>query len=574
MRTQLLAVCTAAMFVAACTEPESAKPADLVLYNAFIYTVDDARTTAEAMAIADGRIVAVGSYEEIAPYEAPSTRSIDLEGRMLMPGLVDSHIHAIPPGLDSMRCILPGTFDNPDLADMEAAIRECDERFAGQEILFGYRYTTSAIPAEKMNRQFVDSVVHHRPVVMFDESGHNVLLNTKALALTEIDDKTPNPPGGVIHRDESGSATGYLQSAARTFLAALSPPEPTPEQYRLGLTWSMQELTRKGVTAAMEATTPQETLSLWSQVLNQPELVAPRMHLCHWLGDNSFPVPKAAELNEAWDSQNFPADVRHCAKIYGDNVLEAGTAGLLEPYANRDHAGRMNFTQAEFDAIVADMDANGIQVKTHAIGDKTVRTVLNSYEKIIAERGSNPLRHHVAHITVVHPDDWPRFGELDVPAEVIGAVSALIPYVKVSYYDSLGHDRFHERVHPIGGIKRLGGTVNANSDWGAGILDPFRSLQTIITRKDPNDLDVPAAGMQHAVDLDMAIEIHTIDGARLLGRDEETGSLEVGKLADLIVLDRNLFDIPAEEIRHTKVLLTLVGGRVAWQSMEADWDMN
>ena len=545
--------------------------ADLVLTDGRIYTVDASRSWKQAVAIADGKIVAVGSNAHIQSYVDETTIVIDLEGRMVMPGMVDSHIHAVGPGLDSKRCILPGTFENPDEADMVAAIRACDKRFAGDPVLFGDRYTTSAIPPAKMNRHFLDAIVAERPVVLSDESGHNVLLNTLALGMTELGRDTPNPDGGVIHRDENGDATGYLQSAARMYLGPLRRPEPRPEDYFDALDWSMRELARKGVTAAMEAGVTADSLALWSGVLSQESLVAPHMHLCHWIGNGTQPEPRGADLLAAWDAQGFPDDVRQCAKIYGDNVLEAGTAGLLENYANQDHPGRMNFTQDEFDRIVADLDANGIPIKTHAIGDKTVRTILNSYQKVIEARGSNELRHHVGHITVAHPDDWPRFAQLDVPAEVLGAISALIPYVKVSYYDSLGHERFHERVHAIGAIKRLGGIVNANSDWGAGILDPMRSIQTIITRKDPNSPEVPPAGPQHAVDLPTAIAIHTIDGAYLLNRESSTGSIEVGKEADLIVLDQNLFEIPVDEIRNTQILLTLIGGRTAWKSPSVDW---
>ena len=539
--------------------------ADLILQNGAIYTVNPAVEWTEAIAIKDGRIIAMGSNEDVAIHKFAETDVWDLDGRMAMPGLVDTHVHVELTARDSQLCILPGTFENPNENDLISALKMCDERFQDHDILFGYRFATSAIPDGHMNRQWLDAVIADRAVIIRDESGHNVLLNTMALAMTDIAKDTPSPPGGVIHRDVKGDATGYLQSSARQHVEQLSRRQAlSKDELMLGWKWAMQELTRNGVTAAMNATTRREHLPYWKSVLTQNSFVPPRMHLCHWVGDNTAPIPPAVDLHAIWLEQEFPPDVKECAKIYGDNVLEAGQAGLLDDYALWDHPGRMNFDEEEFAELVAEFDSAGIQIKTHAIGDRTNRTVLNAYERVIRNRGSNPLRHHLAHLTVVHPDDWGRLQELDVPGEVIGAVSALIPYVQASYYRTLGHERFEERVHPIGGIVQAGGIVNASSDWGAGVLDPFRSIQTVITRKDPNNLETPAAGIQHAVDLPTAIRLHTINGQYLLNRDEETGTLEVGKLADLIVIDQNLFEIPVNEIRETKVLLTLIGGKIAY----------
>jgi predicted amidohydrolase YtcJ len=544
---------------------------DLLLRNGNIYTVDASRSWAQSLAVRDGVIVAVGNDAGVAAEIGRAAKVIDLEGRMVMPGMVDSHIHAVEPGLDSLRCMLPGTFSNPSEKDMAEAIKACDKRFKDDEILYGYRFTISAIPKEKRTRQFLDSIVSDRPVILHDESGHNKWLNSKALALTKITRDTPSPEGGVIHRDSNGDATGFLQSSADVFIEHLRAPSPSVVELKAALTWSMKELARQGVTSSMDAIVEMDSLPLWAAVLKQDTLLAPRMSLCHWMGDNTSPAPEAKTLKRLWQEQNFPADVRQCAKIYGDNVLEAGTAGLLENYQGRDHAGRMNFTSAEFDKVIADLDAHNIQVKVHAIGDLTNRTVLSAYKKVIEKRGSNKLRHHMAHLTTVHPDDWRRFRELGVPGEFIGNVSAMIPYVKTAYYDSLGHDRFHMEMHPAGGILAQGGIINASSDWGAGILDTFRSLQTVITRKDPNDPESPAAAPRHAVDLPTAIQIHTIHGAYLLGRENQTGSLEVGKQADLVVLDRNLFDMPVETIRDNKALLTLIGGETAWQDPSVSW---
>ncbi len=542
--------------------------ADLVLTNGNIYTVDEGQPWVSAVAIRDGRFVAVGSDDQIARFIGSSTVNLDLKGRMAMPGIVDSHMHPDNVAMDSQRCILPGTFDNPGEDELVAAILECDRRFPDDEVLYGYRFTTSAIAPTRMTRWFLDELISDRPVFLRDEAGHTVWINTKALDLVGLTPDVKGPKGGVIVKNDEGELTGVFQSSARSLLGSLWRQDETPDSdvMRAGMNWTLDEMTRLGVTSYMDANFKSQMLPLWEQVFASRE-VSPRASLCFW-ATGDMTMPDAKGIREAFDNARLPEGTKLCAKIYGDNVLEAGTAGLLENYADRDHAGQSNQTPKFLKEVVRELDKYDIQIKTHAIGDRTARSVLDAYEEVIEARGGNPLRHHLAHLTTVAPADFPRFRQLDVPGEFIGLITALIPYVELSYYRTLGHDRFHERMMPIGALHRAGATLSASSDWGAAILDPMRGIQTTITRKDPNNPDAPIAGPDHTVDLETAIAMNTINGAYLLGREHQTGSLEVGKMADLIVLDRNLFEVPEETIRGTRVLLTLIGGSVAWQSEE------
>ncbi len=542
----------------------SPQKADTVLQNGRIYTVDAARSWVDALAINEGVIIAAGSDQDIQMFVGEETEIVDLEGRMAMPGFVDSHVHSIQTGQDRNVCILPGTFDNPGLTEFSDALKACDQRVPGNDLLLGFRFTISAIPEAKLNRHFLDELIDHRPVLLKDEAGHTYWLNSRALALSGVTADTKVPDGGQILRDEQGDLSGVLQSAAGSLLTPLLPTPPDDNELISGIAWSQRHMAEKGITAAMEAIVKPEDLPLWKSALDQLP-VHPRMHLCLWVGNNTFEPPPAKTLRDAFEAVEFDEDTKICAKVYADMVLEAGTAALLEPYANRNHTGSMNFEPKDLRRIISDLDTHQIPIKTHAVGDRANREVLDAYAQAINRREGNPLRHHLAHLTAVHPQDFPRLRQLDVPGEFIGNVAALIPYVERSYYPALGHERFHAEMEPVGGLLAAGAIINASSDWGAAILDPMRSIQTVITRRDPHNPKGPIAGPKHRIDLPTAIAVHTIYGAYVLGREKQTGSLEVGKQADLIVLDRNLFEIPVEEIRQTRVLLTLIGGKTAWR---------
>ncbi len=548
--------------------PALADEADLVLKNGQIYTVDAARSWAQGIAIADGKIIAVGTNAEIDSMVGPSTEIVELDGRMVMPGIVDTHTHTIEAGVINQKCRLPGTFTNPDLDTFVAALLDCDQRFADDDILRGLQFTVTAIPDDKFNRQFLDSIVPDRPVFLADESGHVKWLNSKALQLAGITRDTESPEGGTVVKDEQGEPTGVLLSRAGGLASALRSDDSDPELEVRGLAWAFGRMSELGVTSVMDAIVRPDDLPVWKTAIARAGL-AQHINLCLWgAGNDDFNDPEA--LKSAFAEAGLPEGVRMCVKLYPDGTHEAGTAALLEPYEDRPGTGELNISPAALKRMVTAYDAAGIQIKTHNLGDRAVRVTLDAYEEVIEKRGNNGLRHHITHNTTVHPDDIPRFRELNVGADMIGAIAALIPYVKTSYYDTLGHDRFHERVLPAGGFVRAGVVVSANSDWGAGILDPMRSIQTVVTRLDPNNPDAPLAGPQHRVDLPTAIEMHTINGAWILGREGHTGSLEVGKDADLIVLDRNLFDIPTDRIRDTKIILTLYKGMTAWKSDNLD----
>ena len=539
--------------------------ADLILVNGEVYTLSPDRGWAEALAIKDGYILAVGSTEDMRVYKGASTLIEDVGGRMVMPGIIDSHVHTLSAGLTNLACRLPGTFTNPDLEDFTASLMACNERFKDEPILMGRQFSQTAIPADKFNKAFLDSLIPDRPVMLADESGHVKWLNSKALSLAGITRDTSSPAGGKVVKGEDGEPTGVLLSNAEQLLARFAPPPPDRAERLRALDWAFGRASELGVTAMMDAIVLLDDMSLWAEFLSGRE-TAQRMNLCAWISNNDEDIPDPQYVRAAFDNAGFGPDVKLCAKLYLDGTPQAGTAAFLEPYADRDTVGKLGISVPVLQKTVRDYDDAGIMLKSHAIGDRAVREGLNAYESVILARGGNAHRHHMVHSSIIHPDDLPRYKQLGVPTEMIGTIAALIPYVKVSYYEPLGSERFHERYQPAGALIHQGAVLGANSDWGAGILHPMRSIQTLMTRKDPNDPDGAVAGAQHRVDLPTAIAMHTINNAYILHREDDSGSLEPGKRADLIVLNQNLFEIPVEDIRKTKVLLTLIGGETAWRT--------
>lgn len=580
---RLLKTTFLSLTLALASAPAFGQLADVIFHNGQVYTVNATRSWAQALAVKDGKIAAIGLDSDVMGLKGEDTVLVDLGDRMVMPGIVDAHTHYELGGLAGIQCFLPDTFTNPTEEIVIEAIKACDKRFPGDGWLYGNRFHVNALDPADYNSKWLDKVVPHRPAQMLDEPGHGYLLNSKALEILRnekgVTEETEAPEGGVIGKYPDGTLNGVFRSTARSLL--IDEPTPSPEEKVDAYVWAINELYRHGTTAIMNPFSFPHTsdnwwqgdLTAWKQAWNKVS-VQPHMDLCLFFGDGSYEPPSAMKVREVWEEADMPEEIELCAKIYGDGVLEGGTAALINNYANRDHNGNLGFEPERLQKLIEDIDAANIPIKTHSIGTRTAREVLNAYEKVIKKRSGNPLRHHVAHITSVHPDDWPRFRQLDVPAEYIGAVAAMIPYVAQGYFPALGEQRFHLMMEPVAGIMREGGIVAGTSDWGAALLDSMRSIQTSVIRKDPNDLNAPVAGPMHRISLPESIAAHTINGAYIMRRENEIGSLEIGKQADLIVLDQNLFEIPEDTIRDTKVLLTVIGGKKAWEAEGQSWPLD
>ena len=565
--TGALAVSWALLLVTACAT-SGPPPADRVLLNGAVYTVDDSRSRAEALAIRDGEIVFVGSSDSARDYIGSATRVDDLNGRMVLPGFVDSHAHVIAAGMTASAC---------NLADIRVsdgirkALLECgdDPRFRNADWVIGARWALAAFENGMPPIAWLDDIFDGKPAYFVDSFGHSAWVSSRALAIAGITADTPDPDGGVIERDAStGEPNGVLRDTAMNLVAVHLPPE-TDQKRRDGIRAGQRETARFGITAYTEPGLNAEQAAAYKAADAAGELKArvlislsPKGWHTAAFGDEVYDL---VARREEFRGDYVKAD---SVKIYMDGVIETNTSYMLEPY----HSGPENFptfyTQEAVNVIVQRLDALGIQVHTHAIGDGAIRVALNAYEHAREQNGATDNRHQITHLQLIDEADIPRFGELGVAADFQSLWAYPDEYIDVAI-DIVGEERVN-RFYPIASVHESGGLVIGGSDWDVSSLNPLEAIEVAVTRRDPWSNAGPALREREAVTLETMIDAYTRNGAWVMKLDDRVGSLEVGKRADLVVLDRDLFAIPASDISDVQVDLTLMDGKEVYSRDAAE----
>ena len=547
--------------------PGTAGPvADRVFVNGGIYTVDDQRSWAEALAVRDGEIVFVGSNQAAGELVGENTEVIDLHGKMLLPGFHDGHAHILDGGGTLNECNLQNSNDPEQIRQLLIDCRD-SRNYPKDGWVIGAQWQLSAFDAIGPNRQMLDEIFEGRPAAFTDSFGHNSWVSTRALELAGITVDTGNPSGGVIERDpETGEATGTLRESAMALVAGVVPPKSAGQMLE-GLKSGLAEVAKYGITAFIEPGMKEADIS--------PYLEADRSGLLSARVVASL-SPKGISA-EAFDDaifellakrESFNGTYLHTGsvKVFMDGVIETRTSNMLEPYSD-DGSNFDNFySQAEANRYYQKLDAMGIQIHTHAIGDGAVRAALNAYEYALEANGANDNRHQIVHLQLVDDADIPRFAELNVSANF----QSVWAYPD-QYYDFaipiVGKDRV-DRFYPIKRIADSGGRIAAGSDWFVSSLNPLDAIEVAVRRQDPMESEGRIFNINERVTLATMIDAYTRNGAWVMRLEDKTGSLEVGKRADLIVLDRNLFEIPVEEINEAQVLLTLMDGREVYRARD------
>jgi predicted amidohydrolase YtcJ len=559
--------------LAGCAEQPPGKGVDLVLENGRIYTVDGERSWAQAVAVNDGRFVFVGSDQDVAALKGPSTRTIDLEGRMVLPGLFDAHIHAIESGIERLHCDLSsdsihaeyGELPDDLLAVYLARIGYCANQRPDDEWLVGYGWVMDAFgPGALASRELLDAIEPDRPVYMESADGHSAWVNSKALDLAGITAAMPDPADGKIDREPgSREPLGSLQEHAKDLVEKLIPP-PDLEFRLAGLRYAVRMLNAYGITSIQDAKTSRNYLEGYRALDELGELSLRVVASNVW--DTSRGLEQLEEIRQ--DRNRFThGNLRATAvKIWLDGVMENYTAAMLESYLLESaHDGLLMMAEEDLNAAVQALDDAGFQVHVHAVGDRAVRVSLDAFEAAREANGESGNRHHIAHLEVIHPDDIPRFRKLGVAAN-------FTPYW--AYADAYITDltlpfiqpELARWLYPIGSLVRDGAVVVSGSDWSVSSANPFLQIETAVSRQDPLNAEDPEFIPEERISLAEAIAMLTIDAAWVNHNDAETGSVEVGKMADLAVLDRNLFDIDVEEISDTQVMMTLFGGEIVFEA--------
>lgn len=546
------------------THSQATGPADLVLTGGPVHTVDPARSRATAVAVRDGRIAAVG-HDEVHELIGPGTEVVDLAGKLLLPGFQDAHVHPQGAGLELGLCHLGDTVDP---AEYLRRIKAYADEHPEAEWITGGGWSLEAFPGGSPTAAALDAIVPDRPVFLPNRDHHGAWVNSRALERAGIDSRTPDPADGRIERGPGGDPTGMLQEGAVHLVGRLV-PNPTAEEQLAALLRAQAVLHSHGVTAWQDAivgtfTNMTDPAPAYQAAVDRDLLTARVVGALWWdreRGAEQLPelVARRAELSRG----RFRAGT---VKIMQDGIAENHTAALLDPYLTGCGctSGNSGISFVEPEALkkyVTELDALDFQVHFHALGDRAVREALDAVEAARRANGHRDTRHHLAHLQVVHPHDVPRFRALGATANLQMLWAAHEPQMDELTLPFLGAER-GARQYPFGDLLRAGTTLAAGSDWPVSSPDPFQAIHVAVNRIAPDAPGgTPVFLPGQRLDLGSAIAAYTAGSAYANHLDTTTGSITAGKSADLVVLDRDPFAAPVEEIAATRVLQTFVDGR-------------
>lgn len=542
----------------------------IVFHNGPVFRADAARSWASAVAVRDGTIVAVGGDAEVAPYLRDAAEVVDLDGRLLLPGFVDAHVHPVMGGLERMRCDLTG---GRSLAEYQATVRAYVEADPNRGWVLGGGWSMGAFDHGCPRAEELDAVVGDRPAFLPNRDHHSAWVSSRALQLAGIDATTPDPADGRIERDTAGNPTGALHEGAADLVERLVPAN-TQEDFDRALRVGQAYLHSLGVVGwqdawvEVDAAGPsvheaylraQESGTLTARVV--ASLWWPRETTAEAVADQVAHLVKVREEAAGAGPRYDPGTV----KIMVDGVVETYTAALLEPYLDRcgHPTGNTGLSFVGGDllrSVVTQLDAAGFQVHFHALGDRAVRDALDAVAAARRENGSADRRHHLAHLQLVHPDDVPRFGQLGATANLQALWAAHEPEMDDLTIPYLGEERAALQ-YPFADLLRAGATLAMGSDWPVSTPDPLAAMHVAVNRISPGAPEgTPAFLPGQSIPLPVAMAAYTAGSSYVSRLEQVTGSVAVGLRADLVLLDRNPFDGPAESIADARVLRTYVDG--------------
>ncbi|WP_034088555.1 amidohydrolase [Streptacidiphilus albus] len=541
--------------------------ADLVFTGGPVFTADGARSRATSVAVTGERITAVG-HDEVRELVGPGTEVVDLAGRLLLPGFQDAHVHAVYGGVELGECDLTGTTDP---AEYQRRIRAFAEAHPEREWITGSGWSMESFPGGAPTRQLIDAVVADRPVYLLNRDHHGAWANSRALELAGLTAATADPVDGRIEREADGGPSGMLQEGATGLVARLV-PETTPAERLAGLLRAQELLHSLGITAWQDALLgvfngQPDPSDAYTAAATAGTLTA-RVNGALWWdrGRGAEQIPELVERRARLARGRFRAD---SVKIMQDGITENFTAAMTAPYLDSCGCATANSGLSFVDpqalqGYVTELDALGFQVHFHALGDRAVREALDAVEAARHANGFRDTRHHLAHLQVVHPDDVPRFARLGAIANLQPLWASHEPQMDELTIPFLG-EGLADRQYPFGDLLRAGAELAAGSDWPVSSPDPLAGIHVAVNRVGHGEAGRRVFLPEQRLDLGTALAAYTAGSARVNHLDD-TGTVRVGALADLVVLDRDPFDGPESAIAETRVEQTFVGGERVWSA--------
>ena len=539
------------------------RAAETIIIDGKVFTLDAQHPWAQAVAMMGDKIVAVGEDAQIEKLREPGTKVIDAAGRLVLPGFVDCHIHFLDGSLSLGRVNLEGA---KDASDIQQRLRDYAAKHPGKDWVLGRGWNYAMFGPEALpHKKYLDEVFPDQPVLLEGYDGHTYWANSKALSAAGITNETPDPPNGAIVRDpKTHEATGALKESAQGLVARVV-PKPSRSENLAALRSCIKWANEHGLTRVHSAGGDFEYLDLYDELRRQGQQTL-RFYIAYFLNPpelrpQDIDVIEAArkKFHDEWIDTNV-------VKMMVDGVVESHTAAMLEPYSGDPSTkGKLFWDPAKYSAAVAELDKRGLQLFTHAIGEYGVRTALDAYEHAEQVNHTNDRRPRIEHIETITAADIPRFGKL-------GVIASMQPLHSYPDADTLevwarnaGPDRA-SRAWAWKSISNAGGRLAFGSDWPVVTLNPWEGIQTAVTRQTTEGK--PEAGFVPEQRLSVAetVRAYTL-GAAYAGRREKTeGSIQPGKLADVIIVSQNIFEIDPHRVAETKVLTTIVGGRVVYQA--------
>jgi len=552
--------------------PQDSKPhVDRIFLNGKIWTDDDARPRAEAVAVSGDKIVAVGSSAEIKSLASTDTSVVDLGGRLVVPGFQDSHLHF--PG---------GSVNQVDLHGAET-LQEFQKRLAGfakahpkLPWITGHGWGYSAFPNQTVDKKYIDAVISDRPVYVTERDGHMGLANSKALQLAGVTKAAADPPNGHIMKNTSGEPNGEFKEAAQSLIESHIPPESMEDRYQ-ALLHHMDEAAAAGITSVQDASTDLSIFEIYQRAAGAG-LLKLRFRFAPLILPKDGGAPRnhklAARLTESDIAQYLTLREKYrgpllkfgAIKGFLDGTVDARTAAMFEPYVGGG-TGIPFWEQDDLNKVVAFYDKEGFQVMLHAIGDKAINMALNSFEYAAKTNGTSGRRHRVEHGEVPLLADLARFKSLGVIASTQALFANPDATVLENFAVLLGPERASHadsfKIYDDAGIVQAFG-----SDWNVFPFPPLPAIYCVVTRMTPEG--TPPGGWYPAgrISVEAALRHFTRDGAYASFDEDIRGTLSPGKLADLVVLSKDILSIPAADILKTKVLLTVMGGKGTYRDAD------
>ncbi len=546
-----------------------AEPANFVFTNGKIYTVNEQQPWAEAVAVSGNKIVYVGDNAGSKAFVGDGTESIDLKGRLVLPGFVESHIHIAAGAGTTSGLILSTTDSTEQVLEKVHSYAAANPK---KKTIFGASYLSFIFDDNGPSKELLDKIVPDRPVFLMDHTLHSVWVNSKAYEVAGITNDTASPSGGEYVKNEKGELSGWIKGGP-AYIPVLNATEAiTAESMMASMPDVLEGLSEFGFTAAIDMGIPFSTEAAYDAfvALDKKGEFPIRLSVCYYVNTPALAgdaVTKLQAYSKKYKTEHIWFDT---LKISGDSVIENQKAALLEPYLTTGDRGSLYFDHEALNMMVLPAAENGFNITIHTIGDWAVREALNSAQSL-REAGFKDTLFSTTHSQMVHPADRPRYKELDVTAQTTG--NWAVP--QKAYPPLLGQERNDKLQFPFATWAKDGVNIALGADWPAtpgGFehgVNPFNNIFSAMHRRAPEHIraelgsyDAALPPFDEVLTLEQCITSYTIGGAKMLGIDDEVGTIEVGKKADMILLSQNLFEIDAVDIPKTEVLATMFDGKI------------